>query len=112
MKKNKSIMKYKNYIASIEFDDEANLFHGEVINLSDVITFQGSSAAELRKAFKDSVEDYLDFCKKRGECPEKPFSGHFIVRTTPEKHRKIFHAAKKSGKSLNAWIEEKLEKSA
>ena len=112
MKKNKNIMKYKNYIGSVEFDDERDFFYGRVINLSDVITFQGKSITELRKALKDSVEDYLDFCKERGEDPEKPFSGHFIVRTTPEIHQKIYHAAKKSGKSLNAWIEEKLDKSA
>lgn len=112
MKKNRNIIKYKNYTGSIEFDDENNFFHGEVINMRDVITFQGKSIAELRKALKDSIEDYLDFCKKRKEDPEKPFSGHFIVRTTPEIHQKIFHAAKKSGKSLNAWIEEKLAKSA
>jgi predicted HicB family RNase H-like nuclease len=48
------MMEYKGYPARIEFDDEANLFHGEVINIWDVITFQGRSVAELRQAFEDS----------------------------------------------------------
>jgi predicted HicB family RNase H-like nuclease len=55
------MMEYKGYIARVEFDDEANIFHGEVINLRDVITFQGTAVDELRQAFQDSVEDYLAF---------------------------------------------------
>lgn len=45
------MMEYKGYIGKVEFDDEANLFHGEVINLPDVITFQGESVQEIRQAF-------------------------------------------------------------
>lgn len=55
-------MEYRGYIYSVEFDDEADIFHGEVINLHDVITFQGKLVEELRQAFKDSIEDYLNFC--------------------------------------------------
>lgn len=66
-------MKYKNYIGQVVFDDEAGIFHGEVINTRDVITFQGATADEIQKAFVDSVEDYLAFCEERGELPEKPF---------------------------------------
>lgn len=55
-------MEYKGYIATIEFDEEAQIFHGEVINSRDVITFQASFFDELQQAFQDSVEDYLQFC--------------------------------------------------
>ena len=61
------MMEYKGYLARTEFDDEANIFYGEVINICDVITFQGQSVDELRQAFADSVEDYLAFCAERGE---------------------------------------------
>jgi predicted HicB family RNase H-like nuclease len=71
-------MEYKGYDGKVEFDDEASVFHGDVVNIRDVITFQGKRVAELRKAFRDSVEDYLAFCAKRGEEPDKPFSGQFI----------------------------------
>ena len=77
------MMEYKGYFARVEFDDEANIFHGEVINLRDVISFEGESVDELRKAFIDSVEDYLEFCAERGEDPEKPYSGKFLVRVGP-----------------------------
>lgn len=105
-------MEYKGYIARVEFDDEAGIFHGEVINTRDVITFQGSSVEELRRALEDSVEDYLEFCRVRAEEPERPFSGRFVVRLTPEQHRKIYIAARRSGKSINAWVAEALEREA
>ena len=103
-------MEYKGYFAKVEFDDEANIFHGEIINLRDVITFQGETVEELRKAFHDSVEDYLEFCAERGEDPEKPYSGKFIVRIDPELHKTIAIQALKNGKSLNAWVNETLLK--
>jgi len=104
------MMEYKGYFAKVEFDDEANIFHGEVINLRDVITFEGETVEELRKAFHDSVEDYLEFCAARGEDPEKPYSGKFIVRVDPELHKTIAIQALKNGKSLNAWVNETLLK--
>jgi len=106
------MMEYKGYVGRVEYDDEAALFHGEVMNTRDIITFQGTTVAELRKAFRDSVEDYLAFCKERGEESEKPFSGQFVTRVSPELHRRINLVATLSGKSLNAWVTEQLESGA
>jgi predicted HicB family RNase H-like nuclease len=63
---------YKGYEALVQYDEDAETFHGEAMNLRDVIAFQGASAAELKQALADSVDDYLEFCKQRGEEPEKP----------------------------------------
>jgi len=101
-------MEYKGYIGHVEFDDEAEIFHGEVINTRDVITFQGKSVNEIKQAFRDSVEDYLEYCAKLGQQPEKPFTGKFMLRIPPDLHRKIYVAAKQSGESLNAWIKDQL----
>ena len=103
-------MHYKGYEAVIEFDEDADIFHGEVIDLKDIITFQGTSAAELKQALADSVEDYLSFCAERGEEPEKPFSGQFVVRTEPRLHKAVSNAAKKDGVSLNKWVTAALER--
>jgi len=100
-------MTYKGYEAAVEYDEE---FHGEVINLRDVITFQGRSVSELKKAFAGSVEDYRAFCKERDEDPGKPFSGQFVVRAEPSLHRAIFSAAKHAGMSLNKWVTSTLER--
>jgi predicted HicB family RNase H-like nuclease len=103
------MMEFKGYLGKVEFDDEAGVFHGEVINTRDVITFQGDSVASLKKAFHDSVDDYLAFCESRGELPDKPFSGQFVTRIPPELHRRLSVAAMRAGKSLNAWVSEQLE---
>jgi predicted HicB family RNase H-like nuclease len=92
------MMEYKGYLGHAEFDDEANIFHGEGINIRDVITFQGKSVDELRQAFEDSVEDYLAFCAERGEEPEQPFSGRFTIRLSPEQHRQVIMAAEEGKK--------------
>ena len=68
------MMEYQGYLGKVEFDAEAELFHGEVINTRDVITFQGKSVQELKSAFRESVDDYLAFCSERGEKPDKPIS--------------------------------------
>jgi predicted HicB family RNase H-like nuclease len=104
------MMEYKGYAAKVDFDDTAEIFHGEVIGIKDVVTFQGKTPKELKKAFQESVEDYLNFCKERGEAPDKPFTGKFLVRLTPELHRKIFISAKLSGESINAWMNDKLSR--
>ncbi len=106
------MMDYKGYIGKVDFDDEAGIFHGEVINTRDVITFQGKSVSQLKKAFRDSVDDYLTFCAERGEQPDKPFSGQFVTRLPPDVHRKVSLAASLSGKSLNAWVSEQLQSAA
>jgi predicted HicB family RNase H-like nuclease len=103
------MMAYKGYLAHIAFDEQANLFHGEVINIRDVVTFQGQSVDELRQAFADSVEDYLSFCAERGEAPDQPFSGRFTVQLSPEQHRKIILAAEQAGKDVAQWVAEALE---
>ena len=82
---------------------------GEVINIRDVVTFQGQSVDELRQAFADSAEDYLAFCAERGESPDQPFSGQFTVRLSPEQHRKVVLAAEKAGKDVAQWVAEALE---
>ncbi|MHB1351423.1 MAG: type II toxin-antitoxin system HicB family antitoxin [Desulfobulbaceae bacterium] len=104
------MMEYKGYIGKVELDDEAGIFHGEVINTRDVITIQGTTVAEIKQAFQESVEDYLAFCKQLGQEPDKPFTGRLMLRLSPDLHRRIYIAARQAGKSLNARIAENLDK--
>ena len=87
------MMNYKGYIGKVEFDYDNMIFSGEVINTRTVITFHGTSVEELKKEFRASVDDYLEWCKEDGIEPERPYSGKFNV------------AAMKLGISLNAFIE-------
>ncbi len=101
-------MNYKGYTGSIRYDDEVEIFHGEVIGLRDVITFQGHSVTELKRAFRESVDDYLAFCAKRGESPDKPCSGRFVLRLSREVHRRLLSEAAAEGVSLNELVASRL----
>lgn len=103
------MMEYKGYVAEITFDEEAQILHGDVVNTRDVITFQADAVAALEQEFHKSVDVYLEFCKEIGQEPAKPFSGKFIVRLSPDTHRRAYLAAKRAGKSLNTWVSDVLQ---
>ena len=98
-------MEYKGYLGSVEYDAEAKIFHGDMINTKDVITFQGTTVKEIESAFKESIDDYISWCKEEGVEPEKPYSGRFNVRLTPQLHQKIAILAKQKRISLNSFVE-------
>lgn len=68
--KNKHLMQMKNYfehkdyIGTVEYSTEDNVFYGKILDINDLLTFEGSSVAELEDAFKETVNDYLDTCKE------------------------------------------------
>lgn len=104
------MLKYKGYTGYVEFDQQAGLLHGQVLDTRDVITFQGQSVDEVIRAFRESIDDYLEFCSERHEKPEKPFSGKFVVRLSPDLHHRAYIKAMEQGKSLNQWVVDSLEK--
>jgi predicted HicB family RNase H-like nuclease len=94
---------YKGYTGKFEIDFDDNLISGIVIDIKDVITFHGKTIEEAVQCFHESVDDYLEFCQELGEEPDQPFSGKLPYQTTRKIHRKIYLAATKKGKSINAW---------
>jgi predicted HicB family RNase H-like nuclease len=101
-------MQYRGYTGVLEVDEEADILYGHVVGLRDVITFQGKTVEQAREEFRRSVDSYLEFCASRGEPPEKPFSGKFLVRIDPALHRSLASAAEARGTSLNALVEQAL----
>ncbi len=104
------MMEYKGYTAGpIEFDPEENTFSGTVSGLRDVIHFEGSTARELARAFRESIDSYLEFCAEQGKQPDRPFNGKILVRTDPAMHRKAALRAAAEGVSLSQWITRQIE---
>lgn len=66
------MLEHRGYKGRVELDSDARLLHGEIVGTRDVITFQGTNVDELEQAFRDSLDDYLEFCAERGEEPDKP----------------------------------------
>ena len=105
-------LEHEGYIAQIDINEEDNSFHGSVINITDVVTFEGKSLAELKREFAKSLRVYFQVCKEHGEEPDKPFSGKFVLRIDPVVHRAIYHAADRAGMSINKWAERALHRAA
>ena len=103
-------MQYKGYTARVEFDQDAGVLFGEVEGLRDVVTFETDDVKDMTRAFHESVDDYLAMCAERGEEPEKPYSGKFLLRVEPELHRDVAKAAARAGTSLNAYVGEILKR--
>ncbi|HLW28429.1 MAG TPA: type II toxin-antitoxin system HicB family antitoxin [Kiloniellales bacterium] len=105
-----STITYKGYSARIEYDDDDGIFFGRIAGITDGVGFHADNVADLRAAFHEAVDDYLETCAKVGKEPQKPYSGRVMFRVHPEVHRKAALAAELSGKSLNQWAEEVLAK--
>jgi predicted HicB family RNase H-like nuclease len=94
---------YKEYTARIEFDERDNIFVGRLLGIKDNIAFHADNVAELRLAFEESIDDYIETCQKIGKSPEKPVTGKLSLRVTPELHIQAMIKAKEAGQSLNQW---------
>ena len=104
--KHGSYLHYRNYVGSVELSEEDGVFHGKVIGIKALISFEGDSVNAIISDFHKAVNEYLSFCVKNGKEPEKPFKGSFNVRIGSELHRKATIAASARGVSLNAFVED------
>lgn len=104
----KDVMKYKDYIGSVHFDNEALLFYGKIEFVRALITYEATDAKGLRKAFEEAVDDYLTYCQEQQQAPELPFKGSLNVRLGPELHRQLALEAARHHMSLNKFITDTL----
>lgn len=107
-----NVMSYKGYAARIEFDAEDEIFFGNIAGISDVIGFHANTVEDLKSAFHEAVDDYLETCRKIGKEPQRSFSGKMMFRVDPDVHARAARAAELAGKSLNQWAEEVLASAA
>ncbi|MER9236181.1 type II toxin-antitoxin system HicB family antitoxin [Mesorhizobium sp. M0622] len=105
-------MTYKGYSARIDYDDDDEIFFGRIAGIRDGVSFHAETVAELKAAFHEAVDDYVETCAKIGKSPQKPYSGNLMLRVDPSVHSKVALAAEVAGKSLNQWGEEVLREAA
>ncbi len=102
-------LKYKEFIGSVHFSADDEVFFGKIEGISDLVTFEGETVTKLKRAFKEAVNDYLELCQETGKQIFKSFKGSFNVRVNPELHSKAFEFALLDGKSLNQFVKEAIE---
>jgi len=103
-------MTYQGYSARIEYSEEDGCFVGHLAGIADVIGFHGDSVTELRTAFEEAVDDYLETCERLGRAPQRAYSGKVMLRIPSEIHAAVAIAAEVSGKSVNQWATETFAK--
>ena len=102
-------IRYKEFIGSVHFSSEDEVFFGKIEGINDLVTFEGETVNKLKRAFRDAVNDYSELCKETGKQIFKSFKGSFNVRVNPELHSKAFELATLNGKTLNQFIKEAIE---
>lgn len=99
-------MHHKGYAARIGYSDEDGCFVGRLAGIRHIVTFHADNVADLRQAFHEAVDDYLETCASAGVAPQKPYSGKIMLRIPPEVHARAAMLAQAHGKSLNQWVAE------
>ena len=103
-------MSHRGYTARVEYDERDNIFVGRILGIRAIISFHGETVSELKSEFEFAVDDYLKECEEKGLNPEKPASGKLLLRVPPEVHGKAIVFAQASGKSLNQWVTDVLQR--
>ena len=106
----KDILKYKHFIATVHYSTRDETFFGKIEGINDLVTFEGESVKELKEAFMEAVDDYIDLCKEIDKKPLKSFKGSFNIRINPKLHEKVFKMALEKGLTLNQFIKQTIEK--
>jgi predicted HicB family RNase H-like nuclease len=104
-----NVMTVEGYHAKIEYDEERDLFRGEILGLNGGADFYGKNPKELRTEFKKSLQVFLEVCKEKGLEPRRNFSGKFNLRISPELHERLAIEAQAQGKSINTLAQEALQ---
>ncbi|MDT0648508.1 type II toxin-antitoxin system HicB family antitoxin [Autumnicola edwardsiae] len=105
----KNYLEYNGYLGTVAFSADDKVFFGKIQGINDLILFEGESVSELENNFRESVDDYLETCKKIGKKPDKIFRGSFNVRIDKKVHKKLFMLAAKKGINLNQLVSKSLD---
>jgi predicted HicB family RNase H-like nuclease len=100
------MLTYKGFLGSTDYDENAEVFYGTLVNANTIMSFRGSSVEELKTSFHNLVDSYLADCERDGLEPEKPFSGKITVRVSPLLHRRFAIKAAERKESMNQYLEE------
>ncbi len=105
----KDVLKYKEYLGTVHYSSEDEVFYGKIEGVEDLVSFEGRNVKELKEAFSMAVEDYIELCESTGKSAEKTYKGSFNIRIKPEIHRKAARKSVEMGISLNQLVEKAMQ---
>jgi len=100
----KNLMEYKGYSSKIEYSDIDEVFHGKLIGINGLVSFEGTTVKELKREFKEAVDRHIEDCKKNNKEPNKIYKGSFNVRIDADLHKQVVFLSNAENISLNQFI--------
>jgi len=100
---------YKGYTGTVEASIEDGCLHGQLLFITDIITYEGNTVDDIKISFEKAVDHYLAYCKETKKPANKPYSGTFNVRVGQELHRKAVEAAYHQNISLNDFVAQSIK---
>lgn len=104
-----TILRYKGFLGSIEVDPEDKLLYGKLLYITDLVTYEASTVADLEHEFQNSVSEYINTCKALNREPLKPFAGSLNIRIGKELHKEAALHAAINGISINEFIKSAIQ---
>jgi predicted HicB family RNase H-like nuclease len=103
------------YLKIVEWDDDDQCYVGSAPPLIGQ-SCHGKTESEVIKQLQAIVEEWVELLLVDGKplpkgTADKRFSGKFVVRLSPETHRKVALKAMARGESLNEFVSETLAQS-
>ncbi len=106
----KDVLQYKDFIGSVHYSAEDEVFFGKIEGISDLISFEGTCVNEIKESFQEAVNDYIEICLQTAKPLQKSYKGSFNVRVAPELHKKAVQKSLILGISLNKLVQKAIEK--
>jgi len=103
-----NLLEYKGYMGTVEFSLEDNVFHGRVVGIDGLISYEGQDLKNLKSDFEEAIEAYFEMCEEAGIKPQKPYYSRFTVEISPSLHKRSANVTAKHSKSINEAVEEAL----
>jgi len=107
---NNNLLSYKGFYGSVNFSAADEVFYGKVEGVHDLVSFEGATVKELKQDFQKAVEDYILFCKKKGNPVQKSLMGSFNIRIKPDIHQRAAIVALQKNISLNHLVQQAIER--
>lgn len=104
-----NILVYKGYYTRIMYNSGDKVLYGKIEGINDLITFESKDATKIENEFHKAVDEYLQFCKENGKCPDKSYKGTFNVRISPDLHKELAMVAFRNNESLNQTVEKAIQ---
>ena len=102
-------MEYKGYVGSVEFSENDGVLFGKVQGIRSLISYEGTTVAELVADFHGAVDEYLAICEEEGTKPEVAYKGSLNIRIGSELHKRAAVYAIAHQQTLNAFIAEAVD---